>query len=149
MKKLGLSLVAGLALLQVTRAAELQWTTDLPKAEAAAKEQNKVVLIDFTGSDWCTFCIKLHNEVLTTKKFQEYAAKNLVLVEADFPNSKPQPLPLQKANEQLRKKYDVSAFPTLVIVDGDGKLLGKKEGYSPGSGPSSVISEIEQIRKHS
>jgi len=147
MKKLALTLIAGLALLQ-TRAAELAWSTDLAKAQASAKADGKLVLIDFTGSDWCPPCKNLKKEVLSSKEFSEYATKNLVLVEADFPNSKPQSEELKKSNNELKTKYNISAFPTLVILDGTGKVLGKEEGYG-GGGPRSVIAAIEKYRKKS
>src|SRR3982751_2016724 len=98
MKKIALALVACWSLLQV-QAAELQWQTDLPKAQAQAKAENKMVLLDFTGSDWCGWCIKFKQEALDTKEFQDYAAQNLVLVEVDFPRKAPQSAELKKANE--------------------------------------------------
>ena len=67
------------------QAAEYDWLTDLPKAQAQAKKENKMVLMDFTGSDWCRWCIKFDKEVLTSDEFTDYAKTNLVLVEVDFP----------------------------------------------------------------
>ena len=84
MKKFAIGLVAASMLLQV-RGEELQWLTDVPKAQAQAKSEKKLVMLDFTGSDWCGWCIKLHNEVFSKPEFSEYAKKNLVLVEVDFP----------------------------------------------------------------
>ena len=77
-------------------ASEATWLTDLPKAQAQAKAEKKIVLMDFTGSDWCPPCKALHKNVFSTQEFQEYAAKNLVLVEVDFPRAKQQ-------TEELRK----------------------------------------------
>ena len=87
MKKILITLLAATVFWQVN-AAESTWLTDLPKAEAQAKADNKIILMDFTGSDWCGWCIKFKKEVLDTKEFQDYAAKNVVLVEVDFPNKK-------------------------------------------------------------
>jgi thiol:disulfide interchange protein len=85
MKKLGLSLVAVLAFIKISRAAEGNWLTDFEKAQTMAKEQKKLVLMDFTGSDWCPPCKLLHKNVLTSKEFVEFAKDNLVLVVVDFP----------------------------------------------------------------
>src|SRR6266568_8131270 len=106
MNKLAIGLLAGWALLQAG-AAELEWLTDLPKAQAQAKKENKLVMLDFTGSDWCGFCIKLNKEVLSKPEFAEYAKKNLVLVEVDFPRRKALSAEQKKANESLQGKYNV------------------------------------------
>src|SRR5882762_3146601 len=73
------------------------WLADLPKAQAQAKAQGKFVLIHFSGSDWCGWCLKLHKEVFLKPEFEAYAKSNLVLVEIDFPKRKPQAPVLQKA----------------------------------------------------
>ena len=127
-------------------AAESTWLTDLPKAEAQAKAENKIILMDFTGSDWCGWCIKFKKEVLDTKEFQEYAAKNVVLVELDYPNKKEQSTDLKKANADLKKKYKVNGFPTLVVLDKDGKEIGRQVGYSKG-GPEAFIAKLESFKK--
>src|SRR5881628_3741355 len=103
MKKIAIGLIAGLALLQAG-AEELHWLTDLPKAQAKAKEEKKLVMLDFTGSDWCGWCIKLHKEVFSKPEFAEYAKDNLVLVEVDFPRAKTQTEELKKANQSLQEK---------------------------------------------
>jgi protein disulfide-isomerase len=89
MKKLALCLLTCFAVAQL-HAAELAWTTDLPKAQARAKAEKKLVMLDFTGSDWCGWCIKLNKEVFNTTDFIAYASKNIVPVEVDFPNKKKQ-----------------------------------------------------------
>src|SRR6266700_6711884 len=104
MKKIAIGLIACWALLQAG-AEELQWLTDLPKAQAQAKKENKLVMLDFTGSDWCGWCIKLNKEVFSKPEFAEYAKKSLVLVEVDFPRAKEQSETLKKANQNLQKKY--------------------------------------------
>src|SRR5438874_6929764 len=116
MKKMLIGMVAGLALLQAG-AEELTWMTDVPKAVEKAKAEKKLVMLDFTGSDWCGWCIKLHKEVFSKPEFAEYAKKNLVLVELDFPHGKKQSDELKKANEQLMSKYQVRGFPTIVVLN--------------------------------
>jgi thioredoxin-related protein len=144
MKKIVTGLLATLAWLQVS-AAELEWMTDLPKAQAKAKEEKKMVMMDFTGSDWCGWCIKLDKEVFSTPEFAEYAKKNLVLVEVDFPTKKKQSAELKKANDALQKKYKIEGYPTIIVLNGEGKKIGEL-GYMKG-GPKAFTAELEKLRK--
>ena len=147
MKKLMLALAATVAVGLSVLAAET-WSTDYAAAQALAKKDGKVILIDFTGSDWCGWCIKMKKEALDLKEFTDYAAKNVVLMEADFPNKKPQSDDLKKQNKELQKKFAVGGFPTFVLVDADGKELGRQVGYLKG-GPSAFVSKIEEWKKSS
>lgn len=126
-------------------AAEGQWQTDLPKAQAQAKAEKKLVMLDFTGSDWCGWCIRLDKEVFSQKEFIDYAKANLVLVEVDFPNKKKQADELKKANNALQKKYGIEGYPTIIVLDGDGKKIGQL-GYQKG-GPKAFIESLEKIKK--
>jgi protein disulfide-isomerase len=145
MKKLLLMVLAATVLWQAN-ASEATWLTDLPQAKVQAKAENKIVLLDFTGSDWCGWCIKFKQEVLDTPKFQEYAAKNAVLVEVDFPNKKEQSDDLKKANTALKTKYKINGFPTLVVLDQNGKEIGRQVGYAEG-GPKAFIGKLENYKK--
>lgn len=147
MKKIG-SLLAVCWVTTLASAADLQWTTDLPKAQAQAKAENKLVLVDFTGSDWCGWCIKLNKDVFSQTEFKDYAQKNLILVELDFPSKKPQSAALKKANQELKKKYSVSGFPTIVVLNGEGKEVWKQVGYLSG-GPKAFIGKLDDAKKKS
>ncbi len=147
MKKLTFALIACWTLLRVN-AAESEWLTDLAKAQAKAKAENKMVLMDFTGSDWCGWCIKFDKEVLSTDKFKEYADKNLVLVVVDFPAKKPISDAQKQANEGLGKKYGVDGYPTFVVLSKDGKEIGRQEGYAEG-GPEAFIEKLNGFKKKS
>jgi len=125
-------------------AAELDWMTDLGKAQAKAKEENRLVLMDFTGSDWCPWCIKLRKEVFSTPEFTEYAKKNLVPVEIDFPQRKQQPAELKKANRALQAKYEIRGYPTVVVLNGQGKKVGEL-GYEAG-GPKPFIAKLQELK---
>ena len=139
-------MVAGLGVLTSgVSAGELDWGTDLAQAQARAKAENKKVLINFTGSDWCGFCIKLHKEVFATPEFQEYAKKNLVLVEADFPRRTSLPADLKAANDKLKQEHKVTGFPTLVVLSGSGARLGQIVGYG-GGGPKAVIARLDGLK---
>jgi len=126
------------------QAAGLTWSLDFPKALDRAKTGNKMVLIDFTGSDWCPWCIKFDEEVLSTRKFGAYADANLVLVLADFPSHTKQSSGLKRANEELKRKYQIDGFPTLVVLNSSGKEIGRQVGYLRG-GPDAFIAELERL----
>jgi protein disulfide-isomerase len=141
------TLLACWAAFQVTAAdAKLDWQTDLAKAKAQAKKENKLVLLDFTGSDWCGWCIKLHHDTFSKQEFADYAKKNLVLVEVDFPRSKELPSAQKAANDALQSKYGVDGFPTLIVMKPDGTVVWKKEGYLAG-GPKAMIDELDKAKK--
>ena len=126
-------------------AAEGNWSTDLGKAVAQAKTEKKMVLMNFTGSDWCGWCIKLDKEVFSKPEFKEYAAKNLVLMEVDFPDKKKQSAELKKANKDLAKRYKIEGYPTLVVLNSEGKIAGQL-GYLPG-GPKAFLGELDKLKK--
>jgi protein disulfide-isomerase len=144
MKKLLIAVLAATVIWQV-RAADSTWLTDLPAAQAQAKSQNKVVLMDFTGSDWCPWCIKFRKDILDTPEFQDYAARNVVEVELDYPNKKAQSEDLKKANAALKDKYKIDGFPTLVVLDQDGKEIGRQVGYEEG-GAKAFIAQVEKFK---
>ena len=144
MKKTILTLCAVLAFVQV-KAAELDWQTDLPKAQTQAKTEKKLVMLDFTGSDWCGWCIKLNKEVFSQPEFAEYAKKNVVAVEVDFPNKKKLSATQKQANDALAKKYEIKGYPTIIVLNSEGKKVGEL-GYQAG-GPKAFIAELEKLKK--
>jgi thiol:disulfide interchange protein len=121
---------------------ELSWGTDLPAALNQARSENKMVLLDFTGSDWCGWCIKFDQDVLSTGQFAGYAKSKLVLVRLDFPHHKEQDAALKQANEQLSKQFGVDGFPTFVLLNSAGKELGRQVGYLR-DGPDAFIAELD------
>lgn len=145
MKKMILGMVASLAVWQAV-AGDLVWQTDVPKAVAQAKSEKKLVLLDFTGSDWCVWCKKLDKDTFAKPEFAAYSATNLVLVEVDFPNHKEQSAELKAANAALQKKYSVEGYPTLVALDGDGEEVWHVEGYLEG-GPKALITQLDGAGK--
>ncbi|HEY4283165.1 MAG TPA: thioredoxin family protein [Chthoniobacterales bacterium] len=133
-------------LLPSTSRAESGWETDLKKAQEQAKASNKLVFLNFTGSDWCGWCIRLDKEILSKPAFKEYATKNLVLVEVDFPRRKDQSLELKKQNQGLAEQYQVQGFPTIVMLNGSGQKVWRYDGYFA-EGPEAFIAELEKARK--
>jgi len=121
MKKTLIAVVSALALYSASAA---EWLTDLPKAQAQAKKENKLVMLDFTGSDFCVQCKILKKKVFDTKEFATYASTNLVLVEVDFPEKKKLPDEQKKANDALAEVYKIEGYPTIVVLDKEGKKVG-------------------------
>ena len=93
---------------EAAKKAEAVWLTDFEAAKKQAAEQKKPILMFFTGSDWCGWCKKLHEDVLDKSEFQDFAKDGLVLVELDFPRAKEQSEALKKQNSELGKKFKVS-----------------------------------------
>ncbi len=143
MKSLLATAVIILSTLSTAHAAE--WGTDVPKAVAKAKAENKLVILDFTGSDWCGWCIRLKQEVFNTPEFEAYAAKNLVLVEIDFPRKKEMSTELKATNKALAAKYGIKGYPTIFVLEGSGMPVGKL-GYMEG-GPKAFLAELAKLKK--
>ena len=114
------------------RAAELTWQTDFAEASKQAAQEHKYILLDFTGSDWCPWCIKMDKEVFDGSQFSDFAAKNLVLVKVDFPRKTAQSPAEKSQNEELAKKYAIEGFPTYVLLDSSGKEVRRQVGYLQG-----------------
>jgi protein disulfide-isomerase len=144
MKTLPLALAA-IAFATTSVFAKPGWEDDFDKGLAKAKTEKKVALVDFTGSDWCGWCIKLDKEIFSQSKFQDYAKDKLVLVEVDFPRSKPLPKEKQEKHDALMKKYKVEGFPTVLVFNAEGKQVGEL-GYTKG-GPDAFIAELEKVLK--
>ena len=119
------------------------WLTDYAQALATAKTQNKAVLIDFTGSDWCGWCIKLDREVFNVADFKSYAEQKLILLKIDFPRGKAIPAQEKAQNEKLAAQYGVQGFPTVIVLKPDGSKAGEL-GYLPG-GPKAFIAALEKV----
>ena len=138
------TLTAALAVSTSAALAAAGWDDDYDKALAKAKTEKKMVLLDFTGSDWCGWCIKLDKEVFSKTEFKTYAKDNLVLVELDFPQGKKQSAKLQKQNEKLKKQYSISGFPTVIVLNAEGKQVGQL-GYMEG-GPAAFIAKLNELK---
>lgn len=126
--------------------ADSSWETDLKKAQESAKTQKKLLFIDFTGSDWCGYCVRLDRDILSRPQFQEYASKNLVLMEVDFPRRKEQSHEIKMQNQRLARQYDIQGFPTILVLDGEGQTVWRYDGYFS-EGPEAFIAALEKLRK--
>ena len=121
------------------------WFTRFGEAQQAARKENKAILVNFTGSDWCPWCVRLHDEVLTRKPFLDYAAKKLILLTVDFPRRKPQTAEEKQANQTLAQKYGIQGFPTVLLLDANGSVIART-GYRRG-GAESYAEHLQQLLK--
>ncbi len=135
------------------QAQELVWQTDINKAMAISTKTQKPMLLFFTGSDWCGWCIRLQNEVLKTPEFTAWAKKNVILVELDFPRGTPQTDAIKNQNAGLQQAFGVQGFPTVWFAT--AKLKGGKPsftgmgstGYVAG-GPTAWLAVADGILKN-
>lgn len=121
------------------------WSEDYAKAVAQAKAEKKMVLLDFTGSDWCPPCKMMAKEVFSQKEFADYAKGKLVLVELDFPQGKKQSDEIQKQNQKLQTEYKIEGYPTVIALNPEGKEVGRWVGYQPG-GPKGLIAKLDALK---
>jgi protein disulfide-isomerase len=126
--------------------AESGWLSDYKKAQEEAKANHKYLLLNFTGSDWCGWCIKFDRDIFSQPPFKDYARSNLVLVELDFPRTKAQSPELRKQNRELAQQYEVVGFPTIVVLNSDGQKLWQFDGYFS-RGPEAFVAELQKLPK--
>jgi thioredoxin-related protein len=124
------------------------WQTDFAKAQTEATENQKFIVVNFSGSDWCAPCIRMKKEIFESEVFQKYATDQLVLVRADFPRLKKNQLDkkLTAQNEALAERYNQQgAFPLTVLVDAQGKVLKAWDGFPKSATPESFTHEIKEV----
>jgi protein disulfide-isomerase len=137
----GLVVAIGVAWGVQARAAD--WETDYVKASASASKSGQYMLLDFSGSDWCGWCIKLDAEVFSKAAFRKYAKESLVCILVDFPRKKAQNKKLKEQNAALAKKYEVRGYPTVVLLSPEGELVGTT-GYQEG-GPKKFVDSLKEM----
>ncbi len=123
------TLCAAMMLAALAPAWAAEWMTDLEAAKAKAAAENKAVLVDFTGSDWCGWCIRLRKQVLDTPAFETYAKDKFVLMEVDVPQNPKFDQKLLQRNRQICDQYNVSGFPTILVITPKGDVVGGFSGY--------------------
>ena len=126
--------------------AEIPWEMDWAKAKAKAKAENKDLLINFTGSDWCGWCKKLEGEVFHHQSFLDTALKGYVMVFLDFPNAEELKAKVvdPAVNEKLKNAYGVQGFPTIMLTNADGHPYGRT-GYQEG-GPEGYLKHLDELK---
>jgi protein disulfide-isomerase len=109
--------VATLASAQAYQPENAGWLTNLDEAYAKSKKENKPIMANFTGSDWCGWCKKLTASVFSQPEFKAWADKNVVLLELDYPRGKQIPEVIRAQNSNLQQAFQVSGYPTVWIFD--------------------------------
>ncbi len=120
------------------------WETNWEAAKATAKAENKFILINLTGTDWCGWCIKLEKEVFSQKAFKDFAAANVVMMEADFPKKKELSPELKVQNAALKKQYLLGGYPTVLLLNADGEKISEDLGELKG-GTEAYIKKISEL----
>ena len=121
----------------------LKWLTNLEKAQDIAKEKGLPIFVDFTGSDWCGWCFKLRDDIFSQEEFIQYATENLILVKLDFPRAIPQTRETKAYNENLARKYGIRGFPTILLLNSDGKVIAQT-GYQYG-GAAKYVEHLQEL----
>jgi len=141
----GSLILVGLLAWNVSAADEL-WTTNYEQAQKDAAKAGKSLLMDFSGSDWCGWCIRLDREVFSDDVFKKTVTKDFVLVLLDLPNDKSKiPAEVQAQNERLKGKYAIRGYPTVILADAKGRPYAQT-GYQAG-GPETYLAHLAELHK--
>lgn len=124
-------------------AADVKWHDNFEAAKKEAVQSDKVILVNFSGSNWCYWCKKLAGEVLDQEQFKKYAKENLVLMVADFPRPNNLPSATQVQNNNLATQFGVRGFPTIILLDSKGNMIGRT-GYQEG-GPERYVNHLKNM----
>jgi len=132
-----------------TQIGGVTWTDDYDQALIDAKRDGMKVLLDFTGSDWCQPCIALKKNVLTSDAFNAWAKGKIICVELDYPHNVPQSDELKARNKRVLTAYNgnmMAVYPTVIILDSNGKEIGRNNGYNPAApiSPADWIALMEK-----
>lgn len=146
-RKVMVGLVAVMMAAFGMKAEAADWETDFAKASTNASKSGLYMLLDFSGSDWCGWCVKLDKEVFSKPEFKTFAKTNLVCVLVDFPRQKHQSKKLKEQNADLGKKYGIRGYPSVIILSPDGDLVGRT-GYQEGGAKKYVEQLKEMIAEH-
>jgi thioredoxin-related protein len=147
MKSPVFALVLTVAALSIPAFGAEGWLSDFEKAKAQAASQKKAILMDFTGSDWCTWCIRLRQEVFDTEVFKKAAPKAFVLLELDYPQDQTKVSDaVRSQNEKLQEAYAIQGYPTILLADAAGRPFART-GYEKG-GPEEYLKRLGELRKN-
>ena len=120
-----------------------EWLTDFAKAKDEAAQSKRLILADFSGSDWCGWCVRLDKEVFSKAEFNDFAKDNLILFLADFPRGKDLDPAIKKQNDELALKYGIRGFPTVLLLDAEGKVIAQT-GYKAG-GAAAYVKHLKEL----
>ena len=128
---------------RASRGDDISWVTDFEAAKTKAKEEKKLLFVDFTGSDWCIWCKRLHGEVFDKDAFKADVPGKYIMVQLDFPREKQLPDELKAQNAKLAKQYKIRGYPTILLLDPAGEVLAET-GYQAG-GPEKYVKHLDNL----
>lgn len=139
--------LASLALSSFAFAGDVTWFADFDVAQKEAEKTGKDLFVDFTGSDWCGWCIRLHKEVFDLEPFQKGIVGDYILVALDFPQAEEikAKVPNPERNDELMQQHGIEGFPTILLMTAKGEVYGRT-GYQPG-GPEKYLEHVGALRK--
>jgi thiol-disulfide isomerase/thioredoxin len=135
------SLLSGIILLSLS----IHWHNNFNEAKVLAQKQHKFILLNFSGSDWCGPCIRLHKEILETPVFEKFADSSLIMVNADFPRMKKNQLSAeqQQQNDAIADLYNTKGlFPLTLLIDANGKVWKEWDGF-PNVSPEAFVNQVK------
>lgn len=121
------------------------WQTNFEAAKAKAKAEHKLLLVDFSGSDWCPWCKKMKSDVFDKERFKVESRKNYILVNLDYPNGDILPAEVKRQNNELRKQYKVNVYPTICLMNPKGEIVART-GYLSG-GPDEFMKNMSDFAR--
>jgi protein disulfide-isomerase len=125
---------------------QINWQTDYRQALSQAQASSKPLLLLFTGSDWCSYCIKLEHDILQTPEFVNTIGDQFVFVKLDFPRRFQLPENIQKQNASLQERFGISGYPTIILVDPATERQIGKAGYQAEDGKAYAQRLLQQRR---
>lgn len=143
MKRIAVGAVAAICLLcstAVSRGDDEVWQTNFEAAKAKAKAEHKMLLVEFSGSDWCPWCKKLNADVFDKESFKTEVRKGFVLVNLDYPNQNHQAAELKRQNSELQKQYKVDVYPTIFVMDANGQPVART--FYHAGGPDDYMKDL-------
>lgn len=130
------------------RTGRIKWLTNYDEAVQLSSKTSKPIILFFTGSDWCSWCMKLEDEALNTAEFADAAGEKFIFVKLDFPINRPLPADLTQQNKRLQKQFSVNGYPTIVVIDSQQHQIGTS-GYRPGGGKQYAQQLIKMVDENS
>lgn len=112
---------------------EINWMTDYNAAKALANKESKPMFLFFTGSDWCPWCMKMDQQILSTPEFQQALSQKVIFVKVDFPRQTKLDKATKEQNDKLSKTFGIQGFPTVILLDSNGQRIDKI-GFQSGGG---------------
>jgi thioredoxin-related protein len=140
-----------LSILAFSTMSFVEWHNDFETAQQIAIENNQLILLNFSGSDWCAPCIRMRQEIFEDKQFISMADTTVVLLNADFPRNKKNQLPkqIQTQNERLAEKYNTEGkFPFTVLLDANGKVIKTWDGLPRSNGEQFSAQVKKAVDEH-